>query len=454
LAPAGLPRSEEIAVGPAFFLCVLLAVIPLIVISALLPAWRSVSGAKMREGPAIGRAFTLDQHSTRARQLFVALQVGLSTALIALATLFTISLKNVLDVDKGFQAGNVVRAKLALPETRFKDVNLRNQVYEKILERVKSLPGVRSAALTNVAPLEGEAWTDVVSQEGTSAKSGDAPLAYYRMVSPDYFHSLGIGLRDGKIFEYGGQSRGVVISASAAKRYWPNEDPIGKQFRRGDEKEPYYSVMGVVGDVRGLRLDEDPVPTIYVPYWLRSYSKAALHPVIVVHMNPGLKADSVPLRAAIQEVDPDIPIAELRSMDSVIEDSVAGRRFQAVLLGGFALTALALASFSLYGLASFYVYTRMREIGVRIALGATKRDIYVLTLKQGLAPVLAGAGIGLLLAFSVGTAVRAMLFGIRQYDPWVLSASSLASLLIAVVAYSINARRAITANPAASLANQ
>jgi predicted permease len=454
LAPAALPRAEEIVVTPVFFLCILLAAVPLVLISILLPAWRLVSGAKMAESPAMGRAFTQNRQNSKTRQGFVALQVGLSTALIAVAALFTISLRNILHVEKGFQPENVVRATLVLPETKFKEVTLRNQFYEKILEKIKGLPGVRSAALTNVAPLEGEAWTDVVTPQGTSTRSGDAPLAYYRMVSPDYFSSLGIGLSEGRIFQPGEQSRGVVISMSAAKRYWANEDPIGRQFRRGDEKEPYYSVIGVARDVRGLKLDENPGPTIYIPYWLRGYSKAALRPVMVVHLQPGIKLDSVPLRAAIKAVDPDIPIAELRSMDSVVEDSVSGRRFQVVLLGAFALTALALAGFSLYGLASFYVQTRMREIGVRMALGASSKDIYALTLKQGVEPVAVGAGMGLLLAFIAATLERAALFGIRQYDPWVLLGSCLLTSLVAVIAYSVNARRAIAANPAASLAQQ
>jgi putative ABC transport system permease protein len=446
-APSNLPRADEIQVGGWSIGFVCIASLVFLLVSGVLPAWRVIQ--RLHQGSLVNNARNVTEtlEGRRIRNSFVALQVALSTALIAFASLIALSLYNLLNVNKGFDTQNVVAATLALPEIKYHDVNSRNQFYEAVLNKVKSLPGVRRATITSVAPLQGESWTDVVSPKGSETFSADRPLAYYRVASPEYFSVLDIPLVKGAVFQESDKNRGVVISERAAKLYWKNQDPIGQQFRRGDESEPYYTVVGIAGDVRGVALEHDPRPTIYIPYWLRSYSKAALRPVVLVRTGAEFQGFADSFRRAVWSIDPEVAIAEVRPMDDVVASSVAGREFQVRLIAAFAIAALVLAALSIYGLISFFLQRRMREIGIRLALGAPARHIYSLTISQGLLAVIVGLIAGLAIAMAAGAAARSILFGVREYNPIVLGGASLLLLLTAFLACLLPASRASSLHP-------
>jgi putative ABC transport system permease protein len=353
-----------------------------------------------------------------------------------------------LDVDRGFETQRIVTVSLNLPDTRYPNREKRAAFLQSMLEHVQALPGVTSAGVSNILPLGGEGGNNLVAPEGSKVPLMERALADIRQVSPEYFRTLGIPLRAGRFFGEGDRSRNVaLISPLTADRLWPGQNPLGKRFRMGGDQSPPIDVVGIAGDVRGVSLNKNPSATVYVPYWQRNFGQASL--AVKTAMEP-LAASSA-IRAAIRAVDPELPVPAFRTMDEIVSESVAQRRFQMTLVLLFGLTALLLASLGIYGVVSYSVAQRTNEMGIRMALGAPLAGIRSLVLRQSLPPVVLGLGIGVFASLALSRVLSSLLFGIGAGDPLtILGVTALLSSVAIGAAY-IPARRATQVDPITAL---
>ncbi|MBZ5553248.1 MAG: ABC transporter permease [Acidobacteriia bacterium] len=452
-ASIGLPRLDEVRVdarvlGFALILSALTGVL-----FGILPAWR-IARASPLEALKAGAATTTEGRRARhLRESLVGMEVGLSTLLLILAGLLTMSLVRLLNVNKGFAAEQVLAVDINLPPQSYSQAAARQQFYDRALDSIRALPGVHSAGWVSMLPLEGQSSVSDVSLPGEQRIGGETPLANYRVPSPGYFQTMGIPLIAGRDLTQGDRGRHVVIvSQSLALRFWPGRNPIGQICITGWGGQQRNEVIGVVGDIRTVRLDEPPVLMVYVPDSHASASPGAPSSasfVIRTSMDPGGVGASV--RRIIHGVDADVPVVALRPMMEVVSDSVATRRFQMVLVLLFAGCALFLAALGIYGVLSYSVERRRTELGIRMALGAQAHDLRRLVLRQGMAPVLIGLASGVVAALFLGRLVTSFLFGVRSYDPFTIALVTFVVILIAAAACYVPAFRTTRVDPMSAL---
>ncbi|MGI8742345.1 MAG: ABC transporter permease [Bryobacteraceae bacterium] len=354
IAPVDLPRLHEIHVDGFVLGFGLVLTVLTGLLFGVLPAIRL---AKVEPADALrsgGRAASEGARGLRLRSFLVASEVALSAVLLIAAGLLLHSFVRLLQIDKGFETAHVIAADVMLPGARYPDGKARARFYERLLPKARGIPGVRAAGLVSVLPLEGEGWADMISVAGEQKSIMERPLANYRFVSPGYFSAMGIPLLAGRFIEDTDRnSMPAVISQTAAKKVFRGEDPIGKHFRRGDEKEAPFEIVGIVADVRAASLQNAPAMMVYVPYWFRSRMKVSL--VARTTLDPAMAAGA--LRAAVREVDSEAPVGEMRTMEQVVSRSVEPRQFQLVLVLVlvFAFAALTLASLGIYGVVAYMV---------------------------------------------------------------------------------------------------
>ena len=447
-APLDLPRLDEIHLDGRVLLFTVAISTFAGLLCGILPAWRFARSQPLLAMKSGSR--TTESRSTgRLRTALIGVEVGLSTLCLIAGGLLLRSLVNLFEVDKGFATEKVLIVNLSLPDSRYREHGDRNRFMKSLLDSVQASPGVVSAGISNMLPLSGEGGNNLISLEGTTVPFPERPLADIRGVNPEYFKTLGIALREGRIFaESDGDHKLCEVSALAAERLWPGENPLGKRFKIGDPDGPFFEVAGVVGDVRGVGLDRAPSLTIYVPYWQRrTYNGPSL--AVKTAVDP-LSASSA-VRNIIRRIDPELPVPRFETMEHVVDESVAQRRFQMNLLLVFALTALLLASLGIYGVVSYSVTLRTNEMGVRMAIGARASDIVKMIWRQAMTPVAIGACTGLVVALIVGRLFAGLLYGVAPAD--VLTIGSVLLILGAVgtVASVIPALRASRVNPVAAL---
>jgi predicted permease len=284
---------------------------------------------------------------------------------------------------------------------------------------------------------------------GDSRPVTQLPLESFRSVSPQYFSAIGLRLAAGGVFSEGDWGKNLaLVSQKTAKSLWPGKDPLGQQFSRGNPAtEKPFTVVGVVADARTVSLAEPDPMLIYVPYWYRVEPMAGL--VVRTHQDPSQMADVI--RQTIWSVDRGVPVPTVRALGGMVEDSVANQRFEMDLLFLFATSALFLAGLGVYGVLTYSVAQRYREIGLRLALGAQRASVYWLVLLDGLLPVAIGAAAGIALAFGSARVVSSLLFQVSPYDP-VLSAGAVGVLLaVGTTACLLPARRAAAVEPMQAL---
>jgi len=447
-APVDLPRLDEIHLDPRVLLFTLGISIVAGLLFGFLPAWRFAQADPQDAMRSGARGTTVGKSTGRLRSLLVTLEVGLSAMCLVAGGWLLHSFFKLLDVDRGFETQRVVTVGLNLPSTRYPDREKRAAFLQSMLEHVQALPGVTSAGVSNILPLGGEGGNNLVAPEGSKVPLMERALADIRQVSPEYFRTLGIPLRAGRFFGEGDRSRSVaLISPLTADRLWPGQNPLGKRFRMGGDQSPPIDVVGIAGDVRGVSLNKNPSATVYVPYWQRNFGQASL--AVKTAMEP-LAASSA-IRAAIRAVDPELPVPAFRTMDEIVSESVAQRRFQMTLVLLFGLTALLLASLGIYGVVSYSVAQRTNEMGIRMALGAPLAGIRSLVLRQSLPPVVLGLGIGVFASLALSRVLSSLLFGIGAGDPLtILGVIALLSSVAIGAAY-IPARRATQVDPITAL---
>jgi putative ABC transport system permease protein len=444
-APIDLPRLNEVHVDARVLLFALAISLLTGLIFGALPALRSIRSAPLEALKSCGRGNTEGRGGLRVRNLLVGLEVGLSAALLVTAGLLIASFVRLMAVDKGFQVDRVLAMNLSLLSTKYPKPAAQAAVFQRVLEKAAAMPGVQSASLVSALPLMGETWIDIVGKEHDTRPLVELPSTNVRFISPGYFQTLAVGLRDGRDFEEQDRSRKVaIVSASLARRLWGTENPVGRKMMHHDEPT---EVVGVTPDFRSTSLDKDPVNMLYIPYWQRPRLSASL--VVRTSMDPRGIANA--LRAAVWEIDGEVTVPEVRTLEEVLSRSVAQRRFQMLLVLLFAVAALALAAFGAYGVLSYAVTRRTGEIGIRMALGAQRRDVLGMVLRQGMTPVLAGLAAGAATAVAIGRYLESLLFHVSPRDPVAFAVSGAVLLVVSVAACLVPARRATRVSPIEAL---
>jgi putative ABC transport system permease protein len=409
----------------------------------------------LKEG---GRDSSSGRSGNRVRSLLVIAEVAVSLVLLIGAGLLINSFLRLRNLDPGFRAGNLLTMSVVLPQQKYPDHARRSAFFSELTSRVEALPGVRSAAVINWIPLILQGDTLGISVEGQPDPGpGRRPDMVTRVVSPKYFSTMGIPLLQGRQFDER-QDRAdsapvAVVSETTARRLWPGQDPLGKRVKPGgpDSPSPWMEVVGVVKDVRQFELTAEPRLQMYLPY-VQFQSFVPRQLVIKTDGEPSGLAAAV--RRTVWEVDKDQPVSDIRTMEDVFSTSIARQRFSTLLLGVFAAVALVLAAVGIYGVMSYSVAQRAREIGIRIALGAQTGNVLRLMVSQGLKLASAGVLLGLAGSLLLTKLMSSMLFGVSATDPATLVTISLVLVVVALLASYIPARRAARTNPLDALRHQ
>jgi predicted permease len=451
MAPANIPRLDEVHMDARVLLLALVVSIATGVLFGILPAWSITRAQPLDVLKSAAAVVTESRRTRRLRDGLVGLEVGLTTGLLVLAGLLTASLAQLLRVHTGFAVEDVLIAGVDLPPQSYGQLSVRLRFYDRVLAGLQSLPGVRAAGWVSIPPLAGQGSVTGIRLPGTPQANAERPMADYRSVSPDYFSAMGIPILQGRVFSAADRGRSeVVVSQSVADRFWPGKNPVGQMCITQWDGDVPSEVIGVVGDIRTVRLDAPPLMMVYVPYWFNAISVPSSASFILRTSTEPLSSAAA-VRELIHEIDPDVPITAVRSMSQVVSQSVDARRFQMTLAMLFALSSLLLASLGIFGMVSYSVEQRRQELGIRIALGADLRDLLHMVFRQGMVPVVLGLAAGLLAAVFAGHLISSLLFGVTPYDPLTLALTTLVATAVALLACYIPARRAMRVDPMVAL---
>jgi predicted permease len=447
-APVDLPRIDEVGIdwrvvgfaGAAGLLSAILC--------AVFPAWR-LSRTDPQEALKAGVSGQGSGGRVRTREWLVSGEVALSTLLLVISGLLSLSFFRLMRAHKGFETAHVITQDISFLHPKYA-AGKRNRFVPLIVEKLRDVPGVRAVGLTSTLPLRGEDWTDVLAdptQPAAPSPGNLAPIANFRFVTPDYWTAMGIPLKQGRFLrESEKDARVAVVSENAARLLWPGGDPIGRRVRgTGGNKSPL-EVVGVVADVRA-NVEQEPQLMVYEPYNLVSPIGVSI--VVRTVSDPAAVIRS--MRAALRAADPDMALAPVKTMDQIVDESVAVRRFEMELAAAFALAALALASLGVYGVISFAVARRTPEIGIRMALGARGLQVAGMVARHGMRPVAAGLAAGVGCALLAGRLIASQLYGVAPDDPVTISMVAMLLLAVGVGACWIPARRAMRIDPMRAL---
>lgn len=390
---------------------------------------------------------------SRARSLLVVTEIALSLVLLVGAGLMIQSFLRLRRVNIGVNPTNVLTAAVSLPQTKYKEDEKCVLFFKQLVERMRSLPGVEAAGGTGTLPLSGNNWGRSITVEGYPVLSvGQAPVIQHTVVTPGYFRTMGIPLLTGRDFtdaDAKDSPNVTIVDERLARQYWPNDNPVGKRVRFGppEDNEPWHTVVGVVSTVRHQRVQEDTRMSVYLPH-----AKIAIGGLSVVARTTSNPKDFIgAIRREVAQLDPDLPVSEVATMEEVVAESIWQPRLYAMLFAVFAGGALALALIGIYGVMAFLVQTRTHEIGVRMALGATARDVFKLIVGRGMKLTLVGIVIGVGGAIAATRLMHSLLFNTSTTDPITFVLISVLLSLAAFLACYIPARRAAKVDPLVAL---
>lgn len=447
-----IPRLSEIRIDGWMLGFTALVTVLTGIIFGLVPALESSRtdlNVSLKEG---GRS-DVSQGRQNFRRLLVVSEVALSLVLLVGAGLMMKSFWRLQNVELGYNPENLLTMDIALPQARYPERKQAALFQQRLMERIKALPGVTSAAAVNILPLSGGNSCDGMTIEGRPpASAADVPCVEVRSNSPDYFRTMGIPLIRGRALSDHDNADAppvVLINESFARTFFPGEDPVGKRINHSAPDVPpvWREVVGVVGDVRHFGLDAEPLPEFYEPLMQAPNWGTSL--VVRSDSDPASLAAAV--RGEVYALDKDLPVYNLKSMRDLVAESVAQPRFRTLLLAIFAAVALLLSATGLYGVMNYWVTQRTREIGVRMALGAQASDVLRMVVGQGMALAVAGVVVGLLAAFGLTRVISSLLFGVTATDPWTFAGVPLLLCAVAFVASYIPARRATKVDPMEAL---
>ncbi|HET7424573.1 MAG TPA: ADOP family duplicated permease, partial [Gemmatimonadales bacterium] len=454
LEPGTVPRLQDIRLDGRALAFALVLSIGTGLLFGVVPAIRAL-GFDLRGGLAEGgRALAGGRAAARTRNALVLAEVALASVLLVGAALLLRSFVGLQRVDPGIAVDGILTARVTLPRSRYDDPARQVAFADALLERARALPGVSSAALGSGAPVDDALTYWAFAMAGVEQPPPEVvqDAVVYR-ASPEYFPTFGLPLIRGRLFQAGDradQTLVAIVSQGLAQRYWPGRDPIGSRITFGDPADStsdWLTVVGVVGDVRQDGAVSPAYPQIYVPFAQLSNRS------IVVALRTGRAplALVAPLKQVLAGVDPNLALSQVSTMEQRVAGTLARPRVNALLLAAFAATALVLAALGIYGVIAYSVVQRTRELGIRVALGASADVVLGMVMRQGLSPVLIGLAIGLGVA-SVGSRVlRSLLYGVTATDPATYVAVAAFLAVVAVAASYVPARRAARSDPVKAL---
>lgn len=457
-APDSIPRLDEIKIDSrvlAFTTCITLLTGLIFGLAPALQTSKLDLNRSLKEG---ARSSGGGAARGRMRRLLVIAEVAMALVLLAGAGLLIKSFYRLQQVDLGFNPEDVLTLRVSLPAARYADKDKITAFYDQTLKRIKELPAVETAASTSFTPLSNTTFFIGFTVEGwPPAKPADLPPAQFRSASPDYFNAMQIPLNRGRHFTEADRKSSppvAIINAEMARRYFPDDDPVGKrlslQMSLGEGEPPWREIAGVVGDVKHFGLDAEVRPEIYVPYAQHPASTMTL--VVRTASDPASLTDAV--KTEIRAIDKDQPVSGVATLESYVDRSIAGRRFSMMLLMAFAAVALLLAGVGVYGVMSYAVAERTREIGIRVALGAARRDIFKLVVGQAAVLLMIGLAAGLIGAFALTRLMEGLLFSVSTTDPLIFLTVTIALAAVALLASYIPARRATGVDPMIALRHE
>jgi len=453
LMPAGVPRTHEITLNGTVLGFTAAVAIVAGILFGIIPALRATTVARSAVGTA-GRRATAGVAHHRIAGMLVAAEVALAVLLSVASVLLVRSFSALRNVEPGFEATTVIAARVSPPGERYRDPARITSFYSGLLDKVRATPGVRSAAAVDKLPMAQSIWGAAVRVEG-QFEDGKHPLpdiGHFQAVTPGYFETMGIRLLRGRAFsdaDRGDQPPVAVISQSVARHFWPNDDAVGKRIGYAWDS-PWMTVIGVVADTKQDSLRDTLSTSMYVPWQQRSrmsgnemwlVARAAGEPTSLAGV----------LRRLVQEADRSVPISDVRTMEMVLADSVQKARFTTLLVSAFACAALILGAVGIYGVMSYLVAQRAQEMGIRMALGASVRDVMGLVVSRGARLAATGAAVGVVAAFIATRALSSLLYGVGARDPLTFVAVPLLFLIVAVAASSAPAWRATRVDPVRAL---
>ncbi len=442
-APIDLPRANEIHIDSRALAAAVLLSIGSALLFGLLPAWRGARSDPQEGLRSNSRSNTESRQGGRLRSILVSLEVGLSTACLLAGGLLLNSFVRLMKVDRGFEVERITTVDLNLPRARYSEVSQRTEFFRRLLEQTRAIPGVTSAAVSSVLPLTSEGNNNMLIPEGSTGPLLSNPIVDRRVISEDYFRTMGIAMISGRMFDRNDKRPVAVISADTAAKAWPGENPLGKRFNFGRPNQAPIEVVGVVANIRSNGLQKAPTLTAYFPYWQQGDRDLSL--VVRTAMDPSAITSAV--RAEIRRLDPELPVPQFRTMREIVSASVAQRRFQLNMVMAFAAIGLILASLGIYGVVSYSVEQRRGEIGIRMALGATSSGVRAMVIRQGLMPVAIGLVGGIAVSVAAGRVLSGLLFGVQILDPLTVAAVAAALMSAAALACYVPAVRATRADP-------
>jgi len=461
-----LPRAADINLDATVLAFTFLISIVTGLLAGLLPAIR-LTGSHFELNDALKQGLGrggADSGGRRTRNVLVVSEVALSLVLLIGAGLLIRSLWRLRNVNPGFDAHNVLTLDTAVPSKKFTEPAQQIAFFQQILERVRSLPGVESAAATDSIPLTGGSMQPILIEGHPVVAMADQPEVAVRIASTGYMRTMHIPLlrgRDISDSDTASQPGVIVVSESLAKRFWPNEDAIGKRLTLTFSPKPIRQVVGIVSDVKIDGLDvPDPVATLYVPMTQISVPDPAygtfrafgLTLVVRAASNPSSIASAV--TNAVHQVDSTVPVLNVITMEDLIADSLSQHRFNMLLLAVFAALAVLLAAVGIYSVLSYAVRRRVREIGIRMALGARIQDVLRMILLEGMKPTLLGVVIGLAGAFLLSRVLASLIYGVSATDLPTFATVSLLLVGIGFLASIVPAYRATRVEPVKTLRDE
>jgi putative ABC transport system permease protein len=450
--PANLPRLKEIGLDSHVLSFTLIVSFLTGIIFGLVPALqasRTDLNESLKEG---GRSSSEGIRRNRVRSLLVVSQVALSLVLLVGAGLLIRSFTRLRDVNPGLDPHRVLTAVVALPDGKYHEEPQIAAFFEQALQHAATIPGLESVGAVSPLPLTGDMATNLLTVEGQPPLAADERLTTNtRVIGGDYFRTMSIPLIRGRYLteqDKRDAPRVVVINETLARKYFPGEDPIGKRIEVTATDNNMAEIVGIVGDVRHLSLDEESGPESYFSY--QQIPSSYMNMVARSKSdNPASLASG--LRQAVAQVDKDQPLSDVKTMEQLLADSLARRRFNMLLLGLFAAVALLLAAVGIFGVMNYSVTQRTHEIGIRMALGAQSRDVLRMIVGQGMILALIGVLIGLAASFALTRLMSSLLYGVTATDPLTFAAVALILSAVALLASFIPARRATRVDPIIAL---
>ena len=457
LGPSNIPRLAEVQLDSRVLFVALGIALACGLLFGLAPTLgmaRENFADSLKEG---GRWSSGNAAHPQIRNGLLVAQVALALVLVVSAGLLVRTFYRMLQSDAGFNPARVLTFQLSLPLSKYKDTNQMELAYQRALDALKALPGVQSAGLVSEVPMGG-------STDGTTIRVPDHPTtnqneqlyANYSFASPGYFSTIGTPLLRGRDFADTDKVDSplvTIINSAMAQKYWPGQDPIGRQVGVSSVQWPTRTIIGVVADIKHSSLRDNPDPEMYVPYTQNEIkiwpSMQTMQAALRVKTNPASLTAAA--TRAIHSVDPDLPLSNIATLDSLVADSLAQPRFSLLLMAAFGGLALVLATVGMYGVISFSVAQRTQEIGIRMALGAARVSVFRMVLAQGARLAGLGIFIGLITALAVTRLMRSFLYGVQATDPLTFSVVSALLIGVALFACYLPARRATRVDPIVAL---